>query len=137
MRAGGSGGPGEAGQGEPHTGIGELVGCEKEQRTVGAAWHSLDTPWTSCEAGFGGVFSVLRKCRSIEIQGFCGASPACRAAGGYLGEEMKLLFCIDKVFIFCLQSLITLLKCLSFVWDLFPSCCIPVNHIRHCSSLEM
>lgn len=44
MRAGGSGGPGEAGQGEPHTGIGELVGCGKEQRTVGAAW--CGTVWT-------------------------------------------------------------------------------------------
>lgn len=38
--------------------------------------------------------------------------------GGYLGEVVEFLFCIDKVFIFCLQSVIALLKCLSFAWNL-------------------
>lgn len=88
-------------------------------------WHSLDTPRTSCETGFGRVF--LANAGPLKFKVFVGLHHlagllAMPDPGGYLGEVMEFLFCIDKIFIFCLQSVITLLKCLSFAWDLsFPS----------------
>lgn len=53
------------------------------KRLWGAAW--CGTVWTHLEhhvrQNFGGIVLVVRKCRSIEIQGFCGVSPAFGAAG--------------------------------------------------------
>lgn len=116
------------------------------KRLWGAAW--CGTVWTHLEhhvrQNLEGLFQWSGSAGPLKFKVFVefhqpSGLLAIPDPGGYLAEVMAFSFCVDKIFIVCLQCHHTSEMSLLCVGSLsillyFSS---PVNHIRHCSPLEM